>query len=59
MTEISDEAKKKAALARFVQLDRLGLIEHDWSTVNETGTVKVRVKSSNDNETSTKASGSI
>jgi hypothetical protein len=57
MTTTDEEEKKKVALTRFFQLDRMGLIEHDWSTVNDAGTVTVRVKSINDNKTSIKTSG--
>lgn len=39
---LDDEARKMKALERFADLDRRGLIEHDWSDVRETGMVRVR-----------------
>jgi hypothetical protein len=36
--------RKKALLHEFCELDRRGLIEHDWSEVTKTGLVKVRIK---------------
>ena len=39
-----DEECKRAAIHRFCELVRLGLVEHDWSEVAATGVVKVRVK---------------
>lgn len=36
--------KKKKALAQFLKLDRLGLIDHDWGRAAETGLVEVRSK---------------
>ena len=38
------DERKKALLREFCELDRLGLIEHDWSEATKTGLVKVRVK---------------
>jgi hypothetical protein len=38
------DERKKELLRGFFELDRRGLIEHDWSEAAETGTVKVRVK---------------
>jgi hypothetical protein len=34
------EESKKEALKCFLELDRRGLIGHDWSEVHETGRVK-------------------
>jgi hypothetical protein len=42
-SSMSDE-KKKAALARFFELQSRGLIEHDWSEAAETGLVKIKYK---------------
>jgi hypothetical protein len=36
--------RKKALLREFFELDRQGLIVHDWSETAKTGLVKVRVK---------------
>ena len=36
--------RKKALLREFCELDRRGLIAHDWSETTKTGLVKVRVK---------------
>jgi hypothetical protein len=38
------EESKKAALERFIELDRRGLIEHDWTDKHKTGLVKLRLK---------------
>jgi hypothetical protein len=38
------EDKKRAAIRRFCELDRQGLVEHDWSETAKTGMVKVRYK---------------
>ena len=40
----SEEQRKRTAIRRFIELDRRGLIEHDWSEANTTGLVKVRFK---------------
>jgi hypothetical protein len=39
-----DDYKKRAAIARFCELERRGLINHDWSEVQQTGQVKTRIK---------------
>jgi len=36
--------RKKALLGEFCELDRRGLIAHDWSEVAKTGLVKGRIK---------------
>jgi hypothetical protein len=38
------EDRKRAAIRQFCELDKLGLIEHDWSEYAQTGRVKVRYK---------------
>jgi hypothetical protein len=42
--QAASDARKRAAIKRSCELDRRGLIEHDWSEVATTGMVKVRVK---------------
>lgn len=44
MSDTDNEQQKKALIRGFCELDRRGVIEHDWSEVNETGLVKTRVK---------------
>lgn len=40
----ASEARKRATIEWFCELDRRGLMEHDWSEVATIGMVKVRVK---------------
>jgi hypothetical protein len=41
---VTSDDRKKALLREFCELNRRGLIEHDWSEATKTGLVKVRVK---------------
>ena len=43
-TTLESNKSQKALLREFCELDRRGLIEHDWSEVTKTGLVKVRIK---------------
>jgi hypothetical protein len=36
---VTPDERKKALLREFFELDRQGLIEHDWSEATETGLV--------------------
>jgi hypothetical protein len=38
------KARKRAAIQRFCELDRAGLISLDWSEAGKTGRVKIRYK---------------
>jgi len=38
------DRKKRKIVDRFCELDRMGLIEHDWSRVEETGRFFVKIR---------------
>lgn len=44
MEKGSKSEKMRRAIERFCELDRMGMIEHDWSRVRETGKVYTRIK---------------